>query len=61
MPVVALDLRISPQMLKRIEVNLTLFSGVWGKMIHEKNLQQNPVTGTSTYLYSISKEANNEK
>ncbi len=35
-PVVHLDLRISPQMLEKIERILMLFSGAWGKEIHEK-------------------------
>jgi hypothetical protein len=34
---VHLDLQISPQNFrKKFEMNLILFSGAWGKMIHEK-------------------------
>ncbi len=36
-PVVHLDLRISPRISKKIEMTLMLFLGAWGKMIHEKN------------------------
>ncbi len=39
-PVVHLDLRISPRTSKKFEMNLMLFSGAWGKVIHEKNLKQ---------------------
>jgi hypothetical protein len=39
-PVVHLDLRISPRILKKFEMTLVLFSGAWGKIIHEKNLEQ---------------------
>ncbi len=35
-PVVHLDLRISPRMFEKFEMTLGLFSGAWGKMIHEK-------------------------
>jgi hypothetical protein len=37
-PVVDLDLRISPRIFekKKLEMTLKLFSGAWGKMIHEK-------------------------
>jgi hypothetical protein len=31
---------ISANFSKNIEITLTLFSGAWGKMIHEKNLKQ---------------------
>ncbi len=36
----ALDMRISPRIFKKIQMTLMLFSGAWGKMIHEKNLKQ---------------------
>jgi hypothetical protein len=41
-PVVRLDLRIQyhRKFSKKIEITLNLFSGAWGKMIHEKNLKQ---------------------
>jgi hypothetical protein len=39
-PVVHLDLRISPRIFEKIEMTLVLFSGAWGKVIHEKNLKQ---------------------
>jgi hypothetical protein len=39
-PVVHLDLRISPQIFNKFEITLVLFSGASGKMIHEKNLKQ---------------------
>ncbi len=39
-PVMHLPLRISPQILKKFEMTLMLFSGAWGKMIHEQNLNQ---------------------
>jgi hypothetical protein len=32
-----LELRISPQILKKFETALMVFSGAWGKLIHEKN------------------------
>jgi hypothetical protein len=38
--VVHFDLRISLR-FKKISMAPTLFSGVWGKMIHAKNLKQN--------------------
>jgi hypothetical protein len=37
-PVVHLDLRISPQIAKKFKMTPILFSGAWWKMIHEKNL-----------------------
>jgi hypothetical protein len=37
---VHLNLRISPQIFKIMEMTLILFSGAWGKMIHEKKLKQ---------------------
>ncbi len=37
-PVVHLDLRISQRIFEKIQNDLVLFSGAWGKMIHEKNL-----------------------
>ncbi len=39
-PVVHLHLRISLGIFKKFEMTLMLFSGAWGKMIHEKNLKQ---------------------
>jgi hypothetical protein len=39
-PVVHLDLRISPQISKKFEMAQELFSGAWGKRIHGKNLKQ---------------------
>jgi hypothetical protein len=36
-PVVHLELRISPQIfLKKFETTLLVYSGAWGKLIHEK-------------------------
>jgi hypothetical protein len=35
-PVVHLDSRISPRILEKFEMTQVLFSGAWGKMIHEK-------------------------
>ncbi len=41
-PVVHLDLQISPQIFeKKIVMFLMLLSEAWGKMIHEKNQKQN--------------------
>jgi hypothetical protein len=34
--VVHLDLRISPRIFKTIQNDFMLFSGAWGKVIHEK-------------------------
>jgi hypothetical protein len=34
--VVHLQFRIYPQIFKKFEITLTLFSGAWGKTIHEK-------------------------
>jgi hypothetical protein len=34
------DLRISPRIFEKFEMILTLLSGAWGKVIHEKNLKQ---------------------
>jgi hypothetical protein len=39
-PVVRLDLRISLHIFKKFEMTLKLFSGAWGKMIHEKHLKE---------------------
>jgi hypothetical protein len=40
-PVVQLDLQISPRIFKKkIEKILLLLSEAWGKMIHEKNQKQ---------------------
>jgi hypothetical protein len=33
-------LNLLPVLLKKFEMILILFSGAWGKMIHEKNLKQ---------------------
>jgi hypothetical protein len=39
-PVVHLALRIRPKILKKIEAALmVVYSGAWGKLIHEKNLK----------------------
>ncbi len=38
-PVVHLDLRISREFSKKIEMILMLLSGAWGKVIHEENLK----------------------
>jgi hypothetical protein len=37
-PVVHLDLWISPRIFEKFEMTLVLFLGAWGKMIHEKHL-----------------------
>jgi hypothetical protein len=39
-PVMHLHLRISLGIFKKFEMTLMLFSGAWGKIIHEKNLKQ---------------------
>jgi hypothetical protein len=41
-PVVYLDLRISPRIFEKIrnDPNVTVLSGAWGKVVHEKNLKQ---------------------
>jgi hypothetical protein len=44
MPVVHLDLRISPQIFEKNRMTLTLFLGAWGKMIHGKPEAKNLVT-----------------
>jgi hypothetical protein len=31
-----IDLQISPQIFEKFKMTLMLFSGAWGKMIHEK-------------------------
>jgi hypothetical protein len=36
-PVVPLELRISPQILQKFEIALMVYSGAWGKLIHEKS------------------------
>jgi hypothetical protein len=36
-PVVHLELRISLRISKKFETALMLYSGAWGKLIHEKN------------------------
>jgi hypothetical protein len=38
-PVVRLELRISPQILKKFEMVLMEYVGAWGKLIHGKNLK----------------------
>ncbi len=43
-PVVHLDLRISPRISKKFQMTLLLFSGAWGKVIHEKPKAKNLVT-----------------
>jgi hypothetical protein len=35
-----LDLQISPRIFEKIRNALMLFSGTWGKMIHEKTLSK---------------------
>ncbi len=39
-PVVHLDLQYLREFSKKFEMILMLFSGAWGKVIHEKNLKQ---------------------
>jgi hypothetical protein len=39
-PVVHLDLRTSPHIFEKFERTLMLFSGAWGRLIHEENLKQ---------------------
>jgi hypothetical protein len=39
-PVVHLDLRISPRIFEKIRNDPYVISGAWGKVIHEKNLNQ---------------------
>jgi hypothetical protein len=36
-PVVHHELRISPRIFKKFETALLVYSGAWGKLIHEKN------------------------
>ncbi len=36
-PVVHLDMRISPRIFEKFETVLTVYSGAGGKLIHEKN------------------------
>ncbi len=36
-PVINLEQRISPRFSKKFEAALTVYSGAWGKLIHEKN------------------------
>jgi hypothetical protein len=38
-PVVHLELRISPRFPKKFEMGLKGNSGFWGKLIHEKKLE----------------------
>jgi hypothetical protein len=38
--VVQLDLCLSPRIFKKVELTL-LFSGAWGKKLHERNLRKN--------------------
>jgi hypothetical protein len=55
-PVVHLDLGISPRILENFEITLVLFSGAWGKMTHEKKSEaKNLVT---LYLKKIKKNHN---
>jgi hypothetical protein len=35
-PVVHLELRISPRIIEKFETVLMVYSGAWGKLIHEK-------------------------
>ncbi len=39
-PELHLDLRIIREFSIKFEMNLMLFPGAWGKMIHEKNMKQ---------------------
>jgi hypothetical protein len=39
-PVVNLDLRISTRISRKFETVLMVYSGAWGKLIHEKNQKQ---------------------
>ncbi len=39
-PVVHLELRISPRISEKFETALMVYSGAWGKLIHEKNQKQ---------------------
>jgi hypothetical protein len=39
-PMVHLHLQISLRIFEKFVMNQMLFSGAWGKMIHEKNLKQ---------------------
>ncbi len=39
-PVVHLDLQISPRIFQKFKMTLMLLSEAWGKMIHEKNQKQ---------------------
>jgi hypothetical protein len=36
-PVANLELRISPEFPRKVEKALMVYSGAWGKLIHEKN------------------------
>jgi hypothetical protein len=38
--VVHLDLRISPRIFEKIQIDPNVLSEAWGKVIHEKNLKQ---------------------
>ncbi len=38
-PVVHLELRISPRIFEKFETALMVYSGAWGKLIHEKKLE----------------------
>ncbi len=39
-PVVNLELRMSLRMFEKFEQALMVYSGAWGKLIHEKNQKQ---------------------
>ncbi len=39
-PVVNLELRIFPRIFEKFETALMVYSGAWGKLIHEKNQKQ---------------------
>ncbi len=39
-PVVNLELRISPRIFEKFETAPMVYSGAWGKLIHEKNQKQ---------------------
>jgi hypothetical protein len=43
-PVVHLELQTSPQINEKFETALMVYSGAWGKLIHEKNQVENIMT-----------------
>ncbi len=56
-PVVHLDLRISPRFSTKFAMTLVLFSGAWGKMSHEKNQKQKTCSRSTTTVAALSKVA----